>query len=117
MDSFLPVIKGVFWKNSDWTIIKIEIKLIKYTIVIATFLLGALFIVFVDLTVRGIFASSGLLRQNFLRGSIFLFGILVTAYCFMTMNFEIESKKSKLYFADLLEGEEASGKGQVQPAE
>jgi hypothetical protein len=96
---YLPIIKGVYWESSDCTLIKIEMRLLRYGITMSVFFFSILLYAFFRVISEGLYAHPKIY--------ILLFALMVIPYLFMTVTFWTECKKSKRYLSHLLEGKEA----------
>ena len=105
-NSFLPVITGCFGSYLSETFIKIKMRPSFSTIIFMSFWLGVVGLIFLLLLMAELFKAKGIVQDNFLLGIATTFILFLFGWSLSYFGFKYESKKSKAFLSELLEGQE-----------
>jgi hypothetical protein len=105
-NSFLPVITGHITSFPGQTQINIKMRLATFVLIFISFWLGVVALVYIGTLIAAVVQLQGILRHGFspmvlIPFAMLLFGSLLTIFAFKG-----ESKNSKDFLAELLEGQE-----------
>lgn len=105
-NAFLPVINGVITSTPRGTSVLVKMRLVTVVLIFIVFWLGMVGFAGTGLLLAGIFKIQSdppvnLLPYSFIPLGMFFMGVFMTSYAFKR-----ESKKSKIFLEELLEGVE-----------
>ena len=105
-NSFLPIIKGNISSSYGQTQIKIKMHLVTFVLIFISLWLGVVGLVCIGILLAGILQLRLILANGFSPMLLIPLGMFIFGCALTIIPFKIESKKSKEFLTNLLDGQE-----------